>query len=390
MTRSSSRKSHATSALGFFLACVIALAPATALAETSQELQSRLELAKGTLNELEVQVLNAGERLYETEYALNETNRRIDETNAAIQDKETEHAIAKETLARRVKAAYKAGALTPLAMLFDDGGLEKFAAYPYYANKIAEQDAQTIREVEDAKASLENEAAELAQLKADQETLAEQQRTQLGIYQGAERAQAVYVQSLDQALRDRLAEEQERELLEQKAAAGDAQAQFELELARQRDEEQQYTPTYVSDMLPKAADGINIADITGTARSSMSNSTRLTILNAALSQVGTPYVLGGEEPGTALDCSGFTQYCYRQAGIELPHSAAEQSVMARSSSIENLQPGDLIFWIGTGDPTITGNHVAMYLGDGKIIHAVLSGVKIGTLYDGYTKFGVIL
>ncbi|MGX9296467.1 C40 family peptidase [Tsukamurella paurometabola] len=82
-------------------------------------------------------------------------------------------------------------------------------------------------------------------------------------------------------------------------------------------------------------------------------------VQAALTQLGVPYAWGGTTPGVGLDCSGFTQWAYRQAGIELPRLADQQAVGASVSS-GDLQPGDLAVWSG---------HVAMVLGDGRMIEA---------------------
>ena len=79
---------------------------------------------------------------------------------------------------------------------------------------------------------------------------------------------------------------------------------------------------------------------------------------AALSQVGTPYGWGGTGNGS-FDCSGLTQWAWRQAGVELPRTAESQTV-GRQVSAEELQPGDLIVWDG---------HVAMYSGDGQMVEA---------------------
>lgn len=79
---------------------------------------------------------------------------------------------------------------------------------------------------------------------------------------------------------------------------------------------------------------------------------------AAKSQLGTPYVWGGAAPG-GFDCSGLTSWAYRQAGVEIPRTAAAQTV-GRQVSHNELLPGDLVLWTG---------HAAMYVGDGMMIEA---------------------
>jgi cell wall-associated NlpC family hydrolase len=83
----------------------------------------------------------------------------------------------------------------------------------------------------------------------------------------------------------------------------------------------------------------------------------------ALTQLGVPYVWGGESAGKGFDCSGLTQWAYGKEGIELPHDAAAQNIGQRVAQ-SNLAPGDLAVWNG---------HVAMYIGDGKMIEAPHTG-----------------
>jgi cell wall-associated NlpC family hydrolase len=83
--------------------------------------------------------------------------------------------------------------------------------------------------------------------------------------------------------------------------------------------------------------------------------------------VGTRYRLGGTTP-RAFDCSGFVRYVFRRHGVELPRTAREQSVVGHLIvvGLDSLRVGDLLFF---RTPRGRASHVAIYLGDGKIIHA---------------------
>lgn len=102
-----------------------------------------------------------------------------------------------------------------------------------------------------------------------------------------------------------------------------------------------------------------------------------TVVNAALSQIGTPYVWGGSQPGVGLDCSGLVQYAYAQAGKSLGRVTTAQEGAGQRVSLNNLQPGDILFWGGSG----ASYHDAIYIGGGQYVHAPQPGesVKIGTI-----------
>lgn len=108
------------------------------------------------------------------------------------------------------------------------------------------------------------------------------------------------------------------------------------------------------------------------------------IVRTAYAYRGTPYRYGGSSRG-GFDCSGFTSFLYRQKGIQLPHSASAQFHRGRKVSLEELQPGDLVFF-STVRRGIS--HVGMYVGDGKFVHASSrrrGGVRVDRLDTGYYR-----
>ncbi len=108
------------------------------------------------------------------------------------------------------------------------------------------------------------------------------------------------------------------------------------------------------------------------------SSLRSQIVNYALQFVGNRYVWGGNDPHTGVDCSGFTKYVYSHvAGITLPRVSRDQARTGTKIDSSKMRPGDLIFYTNRSG---TVNHVAMYIGNGQIVHAASrrSGIKIST------------
>jgi cell wall-associated NlpC family hydrolase len=106
-------------------------------------------------------------------------------------------------------------------------------------------------------------------------------------------------------------------------------------------------------------------------------SLRTQIVNYALQFLGNPYVWGGTSLTKGADCSGFTMSVYAHFGIGLPHYSGSQAGMGKAVKSGEMKPGDLIYY---ADSRGTINHVAMYIGNGQIVHAASrrSGIKIST------------
>lgn len=104
-------------------------------------------------------------------------------------------------------------------------------------------------------------------------------------------------------------------------------------------------------------------------------SLRTQIVNYALQFLGNPYVWGGTSLTKGADCSGFTLSVYGHFGIGLPHYSGSQANMGKAVSSSEMKPGDLLFYANSKG---TVNHVAMYIGNGQIVHAASrrSGIKI--------------
>lgn len=95
--------------------------------------------------------------------------------------------------------------------------------------------------------------------------------------------------------------------------------------------------------------------------------------------LGNKYVWGGESLENGVDCSGYMMKCYEHYGISLPHSSEAQGSCGEEVSQSEMQAGDLIVYKG---------HVAMYMGDGRIIHA--AGESVGIIISGDPNYSNIL
>jgi len=115
---------------------------------------------------------------------------------------------------------------------------------------------------------------------------------------------------------------------------------------------------------------------------------RQAVVDFALQFEGNPYVYGGTSLTNGADCSGFVMSVFANFGYSLPRVAAAQCDASTKKDISQLEPGDLVFY-GSG----AIDHVALYIGDGKIIHAsgAATGIKISNYdYEQPTAIGTFM
>ena len=105
------------------------------------------------------------------------------------------------------------------------------------------------------------------------------------------------------------------------------------------------------------------------------------IANFAIASIGAPYHFGGAD-AAGFDCSGLARYVHERAGLAIPRTAAEQALAAHAVPLDQLSPGDLVFFrIKRGRI----DHVGVYVGGGRFVHAPRAGRSIayGGLHHGF-------
>lgn len=105
------------------------------------------------------------------------------------------------------------------------------------------------------------------------------------------------------------------------------------------------------------------------------------VVAMAKKYIGVPYVWGGTNPATGMDCSGFTQRVFKDLGVDIPRVVSDQMRQGTPvASLAEAKPGDLLVSFG-------GNHVSIYLGNGKAIDAPVPGktIQIRDAWEQYSN-----
>jgi cell wall-associated NlpC family hydrolase len=175
--------------------------------------------------------------------------------------------------------------------------------------------------------------------------------------------------------------EKDKEQIETDLAAAEGTLQAQLaqqeaeqqaaEQARQQLEQQSLVTTTTLTPATVTAPVTATAPATAIAANAASSASANAVIANAKQYLGVPYVWGGSTP-SGFDCSGFVSYVYRSVGISLPRTSSAQQNVGTRISLNQVQPGDLVF---RGTPAY---HVGIYIGGGQYIHAPQTGdvVKI--------------
>lgn len=283
--------------------------------------------------------------------SVDQTREEIIATQAELDRARADLDSAQETLSDRATSIYKSGGTSVLEVFLGARSFTDFLTLLDLAVRVSRADADMVAEVKDAKSRVEATALALEQRQAEQITLQAEAESRARQIQADVELQESFVGQLNGEVRSLIAAEEERqrvlaaERARQAAAAAAARAGSTGDRA--------------------AADPSTLG-----AGSSQ-------VVAVALQYLGVPYVWGGSTP-SGFDCSGFTQYCYRQVGVSLPRTSQSQYEAGQHIArgrLDLLKPGDLVFFGTDGDADAV-HHVGMYVGDGNYVHAPYTGAVV--------------
>jgi cell wall-associated NlpC family hydrolase len=173
-------------------------------------------------------------------------------------------------------------------------------------------------------------------------------------------------------------EEAERQRLAEEIRQAQETSRLEAAAARQALSAAAGPQTTTAPGTVESLSGSGSAATTGTTNGAVGTGAIRQVIDFALSKVGGPYVWGANGPD-AYDCSGLTQVAWAQAGVRLTHYSGTQYNETTPVALNAIQPGDLLYFYSIQQ------HVGLYIGDGKFVHAANSsdGIRLDSLSGHY-------
>ena len=340
---------------------------------------------------------------------IDENNTQIEQIKVEVENTEKEIETAKEDIAnteevlgKRIRELYKSGGQSSYIMLlFSADSFNDLISKIESTSRLVNIDKKIVKELEEKQDSLnqkiesldakneelvkineetQKSLSEFEAKKAEQETLVEQAKAEQAEFEReflavSERQlvtpQYAVIENSSSSI------DQLNSAISQLRSIRDNQLKSNI-VKEEVNEKIETAKSKVSEL--QAA--IDVANAAAASRPNRGNTTVSatgnSIVDYAYQFLGTPYVWGGTSP-SGFDCSGFTQYVFRNAaGVSLPRTTYEQINVGTPVAYSDLQPGDLVF-------PHTG-HVGIYVGNGQMIHAPSTGdvIKVSSVYKFYT------
>lgn len=298
-----------------------------------------------------------------------------------------------ETMKVRVKAMYESGETSFLDIFFSSSSMQDMLNKADYVEKMHEYDRRMLtnykiarQNVEDLKENLEIEESELEEaqegLEEEKESVEEARaelekisedyavqiskaRQQAEIYKSQIKQRNAQIKQIEAEEERRRKEEEERKRKEEEERRRKEEEAKKNSAGSNNNNSNNSNNSSTTAQKPAATAAVDTSSIMSANGSAKGKE----IAAYACGFVGNPYVAGGTSLTNGADCSGFTQSVFKAYGYSLPRNSTSQRSVGREVSYAEAEPGDIICYPG---------HVAIYIGNGKIVHAssAKTGIKI--------------
>ncbi len=320
------------------------------------------------IEDLNAEIINTMTSIGMKEDEIAEKEEELADKQVEIEKTEEEYEAAKEReeqqyndMLIRIRYMYENGSETYLGLFLQGDGLADMLNRMDYIERIYEYDRTKLEEFEETKNQVHDLwdllVVEKDNLETDRQALEEDKRV-------LEDQKSELDVMLDQKKRESANFEAEINRARQEASVAKKLLQQEKQQLKLLQAQQNQgnnsnaaNQTYTSTNYTSTVDNAGGSDL------------GKKIAKYALQYIGNPYVAGGTSLTNGADCSGFTFRVYSDFGYSLPRTSFEQRSAGTGVEYSNAQPGDLICYSG---------HVALYIGDGKIVHAstAKTGIKV--------------
>ncbi|MDE7283817.1 MAG: C40 family peptidase [Lachnospiraceae bacterium] len=333
-----------------------------------EELDAELVSLLTDINLIEEEISSKEEEIVQTQA----------DYDAAVETKDAQY----ESMKIRIKFMYEQGDISYMQLLLTSSDIGDALNKAEYIEKLYEYDRKLLEEyqvtvetvaalqekLEDEKSELQTSKFELEEEQTYAQELLAQKQEEYDNYDvilaQAKQEAAAYTTKIKQetAQIKKLEEEARRKAEEEEAkrkAEEEAKRKAEEE-ARRKSEEEAGSKSEETQKKPETSTPVVASYGSASGRE---------IAEFACKWIGNPYVAGGTSLTNGADCSGFVQSVYKEYGYNLPRTSYSQSQVGRSVPYSEAEPGDIIYY---------GGHVAIYIGNGQIVHAATARTGIVT------------
>jgi cell wall-associated NlpC family hydrolase len=383
-----------------------------AYATTSSEIKKQKEKTEQNLNSIKQSINSIEQKKANMSAQISEKNNQLVDLLVVIQvleddmaNKELEIAQAQadyeeakakeeeqyEAMKKRIKYMYENGESMYLEAFLKAKSLSDLLNKAEFVNEIYSYDRQLLSDYQQTKQEVADLQVELEQQKDEMLALEADYKEQQSNLEAAIASMKEQVSDFDSELSEAKAQAKSYQDMitaqatqikklaaEEKKAAEEAAKKASEEAAKKNSSTKSSNTdsSSGSDTTSTSTDSSSSSDTTdtstGTTKPSSGSGTGASIASYACQFIGNPYVLGGTSLTNGADCSGFTQAVHSHFGISIPRTSGEQLGSGQSVSFSDIQPGDVVCYAG---------HVAIYIGNGQIVHASTpaTGIKYGNV-----------